>query len=192
MNEFVFTRDDFIEIVNQLPNMTDRFIMLALFEGIPTLQIQYIKLSDLNDYVVKLHNGETRNISHELSNIMHLADEEEDYISMRDEKRRYPYVDGDTLARPFISYKGPQNNFSISIGSRVRSCSKYVGMSSGITIKSIIESGRIEYIKRYSKEHQIDPMQMIDVKKYRILHESIFGNIQNFKVYKKMYSKYLT
>lgn len=192
MNEFVLTREDFLDIVNQLPNMTDRFIMLALFEGIPTLQIQYIRLSDLDDCVVKLHNGKTRNISHELSNIMHLADEEKDYVSMKDEKRRYPYVDGDILARPFISYKGPQNNFSISIGSRVRSCSKYVGMSSGITIKSIIESGRIEYIKRYSKEHKIDPIQMIDVKKYRILHESIFGNIQNFKVYKKMYSKYLT
>lgn len=190
MDEFIFTRDDFISMINELPNMTDQFIMLALFEGVPTLQLQYVKLDDLDGEVLTLHNGEKRTVSHKLSNIMHLADEEEDYISMSSGKRKYPYINGKELARPFISYKGVQNKFIVSIGGRIRQCAKYIGLSSGITIKSIIESGRIDFIKKYSKEHNIDPIEMINEKHYRIIHEEIFGKIQNFQVYKKMYTRY--
>ena len=192
MDEFVMSRQDFLSMINELPNLTDQFIMLALYEGIPTLQIQYVKLEDLNDGVVTLHNGETRNVSHRLSNIMHLADEEKEYVSMGKKQHIYPYVEGRELARPFISYKGVQNDFVVSIGGRIRTCSKYVGMPVGITIKSIIESGRIDFIKTYSEEHNIDPIQMIEDKNYRIYHEKIFGKIQNIKVYKKIYSKYFT
>ena len=60
-----------------------------------------------------------------------------------------------------------------------------------LTIKTIMESGRIHYIKTQSKKLGISPEEMITNSTYRELHETIYGELQNKMTYLNTYGKFL-
>lgn len=189
VNNIIMTRDELLETIHQFLNMSDRYVFLGLFEGIPLNAIGAVRLDDLNKNVLTLPDGSTRELSNELVNIMHLADEEESYMSMAEKRKGiFPYVDGcNTVLKPFVARKSVEKNAVLMVGNRIRRCIKYCHLSPGITIKSISKSGRIQFIKDKAKEFGIRTEVMASESQYRIMHEEIYGKVQNMKTFLLIY-----
>lgn len=191
LSNVVVTREELLSEIKDLPNTTDQFIFLGLFEGITMKDgaLYKVKPSDLDGNTLRLPNGKSIQISPELSHIIHMATEETDYITMGKRGKSYPYVDGEEIVRPIIYRKNQQfeENETIMIGTRMRKCVKYLGMSPSTTMKSIIESGRIHYIKETARRNNINPTDIINTPDYRIPMEERFGKIQNLTSYLQLY-----
>ena len=188
-----FTREELLSNIKDLPNYVDKFLFLGIFEGISPKNgaITEVKESDLKDgNKLELKSGVLLTISDELKHIIIQAAEEDDYYSMGNRQLVMNYEKGDTIIRP-LKRKNPQKNKTIMIGTRFRTCLKYLGMSPGVTLKDISESGRLDFIKRMMKEKNITKEQSIMDKEYRTIHEEIYGAIQNCTMYLKIYGRFL-
>lgn len=192
LDEKIFTQEELLEEIRHLPNYQDQFIILGLFEGIPTKNdcIRQVKISDLNGYELRLCNGETRTISKQLRHIMEEADKEVDYIVLSNTEKTIPYNIEPTIIKS-LNRKTSQRNTILLVGTRIRKCFKYLGYEEGITIRNLQDSGRIYFIKKYANENSVDIREMIFNSHLRIIHEDIYGKIQNLNAFWKMYKNYL-
>ena len=163
----------------------DKFIILGLFEGIPTVDdmITKVKISDLIGNTLVLENGEKRTISDELRNIMIKANDETEFFTLQGRLKPLessPYV---------IKYPESRMNQKVAFGYRLRKALTYIGIG-GLKVKDIIESGRFELIRHIMAEKHITLEQACQIP-YRELHESIYGRVQNTKTYTYLYTKIL-
>ena len=182
LRESVFTRDELIEKIKELPNYTDRFVLLGLFEGIPNDVICDVKLSDLSRDTITLSNGKKIDVSKELISIMNIANDEAEYISMTKTEKTFPYVYSNTIIKRTAKAKGNIMSNTVLVGSKVRRCAKYFGLPS-LTIKNLVESGRLHYISEIARENGITAEEVVKSKKYRKMFEDRYGKIQNLMTY---------
>ena len=187
----VITRERLIDSISELPNFSDKFIILGIFEGIsPRAEIMpKVKLSDLDGSILTLPNGIKINVSKELQAIMKYANNETEYIGMTKRNFVYEYIPSEYIIRHFISRKGVEDNPVIFIGTRLRKCFKWLGMQN-FTMKQLSESGRIDFIKRMMNDYNISLYDAINGKRYREMHETIYGTIQSRPNYINTYGKY--
>ena len=184
---FVFSREELLENISQLPNYSDRFIFLGLFEGIPRMDLARVTLDDLEGNTLHLKEKDLE-ISDELASIIQQAAEETTWTSMRATERVFDCEPGDTLIKK-LAREHAQSNPSIIIGSRFRECLKYMGLSTEISAKNIAESGRIEYIRKLMREND---MEMPDViSRFRPELEERYGKIQNLTTYAYTYGRFV-
>lgn len=186
----IFTREELLKEIKGLPNYTDRFVILGLFEGIPNADgiLTKIRLSDVTGNTLSLSNGKTLHISDELRHIMIQADEETGYVSMSRTERVYPYNDEDTILKQ-TAISRLNKNSTLLVGSRVRKSMTYIGRNY-ITIKNIIESGRLNFIKETSEKYGISPEEAIKKNPYKNMHEEIYGKVANKLTYWLIYEHY--
>lgn len=189
LDNSVISREDLVKSIRELPNFTDKFIILGIFEGISLKEMSEVKYSDLDGDVLNLSDGKQIHISNELQTIMKYAADETEYIGMTKNNFVYNYVQSDCIIKPFISRKGVQENPTLMIGTRLRKCSKYLGLPN-LTVKQIAESGRIYFIHNMIKENGISLHQALTEKRYNIKHETIYGHIQSRPNYVAVYGKY--
>lgn len=193
---FILTREKIIEDIKDIPNAQDKFIILGLFEGI-TLKNQNlpnVKISDFEGNIVHLAKGTDLQVSYELVQIAKSAAEELEYITLssKNVSRSTPYEPGhETILKPLMSKRGIIRNPSIIIGTRLRRIVSYLGWEEGITIKTVSESGRLEFIRTYAKRHNIKPEDFAVMAKYKPIHEQYYGTIQNGITYMKTYGAFL-
>lgn len=192
IEKMIISREELLKEIQELPNYTDRFMFLGIFEGITMKNhnLSNVKISDLNGNVVKLSDGTELPISNELVNIMHVAAEETTWISMGKREKEYQLVEGDTIIRPINAPNGVTENITIMIGGRIRRCAKFLGRPK-ITIKMLAESGRIDFIKRKAAEYGIKTEDMVFGSTHSLEQEKIYGKVQNKSIYMSMYGKYL-
>ena len=192
LENLIITRERLLDEIKHLPNFCDQFIFLGLFEGIPNKNqcLQNVKLSDLNGNELSLCDGTSRIISDELKHIMHQANDEDAYVSMGKTTMEFPYIYSETIIRQFKAKKGVLQNPTLIVGGRIRRCAAYLGLEN-LTIKTLMESGRIYYIVKESKKYGINPKEMITNQNYRELHETIYGKIQNHTTYLQTYGVFL-
>ena len=76
-----------------------------------------------------------------------------------------------------------------SLAQRMRNSFKWLGYE-GITIKLLMESGRIQLIKDLCKKNNITVREAITNHKYRTIHEDVYGRIQSVPVYMRTYGEY--
>jgi hypothetical protein len=192
LSKRIISREDLLNSISDLPNYCDRFIFLGLFEGIPVKDnaLINVKLSDLDGNILHLSNGNDLKISDELVHIMYQANEERTYQSLGG-KREFDYLPSNNIIRPLdpTKLRGSTSNPILIIGSRIRRCSKYMGYD--FTIKNIIESGRINYIKEIMEKYNISVNKAITEPKYKKMYENIYGHIQSTSVYLKTFGKIL-
>lgn len=182
LKETVFTRDELLSKIKELTNYTDRFVLLGLFEGIPNSVICDVKLSDLSGNSITLSDGKQLDISEELVRIMRHADEETEYISMTKTEKAFPYVPSDTIIKRTAKAKENVMSNTVVVGSKVRRCARYFGIPT-LTIKNLVESGRLHYISEIAKENGITVEEVIKGKKYRKMFEDRYGKVQNLMTY---------
>lgn len=186
----IVTRDQLLERIKDLPNYSDMFIFLGLFEGIPFKDDCLINanINDLNGNTLALSNGETREISDELKRIMLIASEQDKYISMGKFQSEMDYLPiPGQIIRPYNSKKGFSKKLKIAVTMRIRRCSEYMGLPEPMKIKELQESGRIDYIKKMMNKYNITFQQCIKETRYREEHQKIYGKIQNTVTYLALY-----
>ena len=197
LKDRLFTREELLEEINQLPNDSDKFIILSLFEGIPIRGgvMARITMDDLDGYELTLRNDTgiriaTRTITNELHHIMENANDEKSYTSMAKEQRSYPYdLSENTVIKTILSRRNALRCTDSALANRMRNCFRSLGHEN-ITVKSLMESGRIHFIKNYCKENNISWEAAVGDRVHRTIHEDIFGKIQSVPVYMRMYGKF--
>ena len=132
----------------------------------------------------------TRIISRELLHIMENASVEERYTSMASQQRSYPYDMTElTVLKPILSRKNALRCTDASLAQRMRNSFRFLGYE-GVTIKSLMESGRIQFVKDFCRENNVTVKEVITNRNYRIIHEDIYGKIQSVPVYFQTYGRF--
>lgn len=187
LRKMIMSRDELLDLLKELPNYSDMFILLGIFEGIPAKQgcMFNIKISNINGNKLTLPDKSVVTISDELKHIMHIAAEEDTHTSLPSKKKEfeYEYTDGDHVLR-HIKRNSIRPNEVLVIGSRMRKCADYLDKP-GLTIKALAESGRMWKISKIMKEKAVSLENA--VVKYRAEHEAIYGPMQNTVTYINTY-----
>lgn len=186
----IIARDELLREINKLPNYCDKFIILGIFEGISVTGdvMKNVKVSDLNGNHLALSNGITLTISDELKNIILDANDEMSYVGFTEIRpRKANYISGDTVLRYSEKYHG--NKSTVYIGTRMRRSMEFLGYEN-VTIKSLMESGRIQMCKELTAKRGVEPIDAVRDPNLRIIHEKIYGKIQNITTYIDTYGKF--
>lgn len=197
LHKLILSREEILSSIKELINFCDQFIILGLFEGIPVTDsvMKNVKLSDLDGNTLHLSNGRDLAVSDELVHIMRMADEEHDWISYSTKRKgAISYVEDGCIIRYTMRKNGiPYDMCSstIVIGARLRRAVKFIGWPENITIKSIMESGRIHMMYQLAAEYNISVEDTINKPQIREIHEKIYGKIQNYTTYMNTYGSAL-
>lgn len=189
LSTLILSREELLENIRALNNYADQFIFLGLFEGISAQNLINAGVSDLNGNKLRLHDGRIIIISDELRHIILMAAEETTWISTKKQQREYDYIPSDKIIRS-IDVKNPQTNMMLLLGGRFRGGLNYMGLPSEISRKDIMESGRLDYIRRIMKEKNLslDNVLHSDI---RNVIETRYGKIQNLTTYINIYGKFI-
>ena len=195
LGSIVVTREKLNEI-DELRNFCDQFILLGLFEGIPVKDdiMKSVKLSDLDGNTIHLKNGVDLEISDKLRSIMYKADEEDTWMSYKDKRGVEISYQNDGCIIRYTKTKGGKVSTSSStviIGMRLRKAIKFLGWSENITIKSIMESGRIDMMRKLAKEYNVPIEDTLRTLHIRKIHERIYGKVQNHSTWLSTYGRFL-
>ena len=197
LKDRVFSRKELLDELRELPNDSDKFIILGLFEGIPVKGgvMNRITIEDLsgNELILRNESGiriATRTISPELCTIMYDANAETTYTSMASKHKTWPYdLSETTVIKTILSKKNALRGSAAQLATRMRKSFNWQGYD-GVTMKSIMESGRLWFINKYCRENNLSSFSdAITNHDYRIIHEDIYGKIQSVPVYLRTYGE---
>ena len=193
LKRIMYTREELLETISHFNNYSDRYVFLGIFEGIPAnSDIGQVKVSDIKKDILTLTNGNKLPLSTELLHIIYMTDEEEYYEAIGERRvDKFPYIETDTILKPYKARRVVETKVSVIVGRRIRRCIKYLGVPDGVNVNTLTESGRIHFMKQYAKENGIPAKEMIIDMKLRKLHEALFGKIQNCTVYLNIYGSFL-
>lgn len=93
----IFSREELLDLIYELPNPKDRFLILALFEGIKGKDfsdITLLKPEDINGNICTLASGKQIEISDDLKDIIIATIAEDTYYSMSGHmQKKIPLID---------------------------------------------------------------------------------------------------
>ena len=188
LKALVVTRSQLLIDIKKLYNAGDKYIFLALFEGVPTRDsmIAKVRVEDLDGNLLTLTNRDEIDISDELVNIINEACAETEYIAYGIGGKTYQYEYSDTAFKTIARERKHIDNIKIQLGTRMRKAAAFLGYEN-MTAKTLTESGRIDFIQRYISEHNVTLDQMLH--EYRDIHERRFGKLQNTVTYSLTYGR---
>ena len=188
----IITREKLFDDIKLLPNESDKFIMLGIFEGIPISDdvMKNVKVSDLHGNVLELSNGNSIDISNELIHYMMAANEETEYQAFGKREIFIPFVPSPTVIKYTINNTSNNMTSTVVIGARFRRCIKFLEMPNGTTIKTLSESGRLDYMGVLADRYHVGMEETITIPEIRLIHEKRYGKIQNQTTYLNTYGKF--
>ena len=182
------SRKVLMESINMLHNYTDKFLILGLYEGIPRRYLDEAKFSDLNeDGTALIINGKEFHISSQLRNIIDGCNDETEYVGYGKGGSRQ-YVDSEYIIKQ-TSEKSASNR-GLVISQRLRKCEMQMGWNLQLIAKDIMESGRMEMIRKIMEDNNITVNTAVN-QPYRAMHEEVYGKIQNITTYLATYGKFI-
>ena len=161
---------------NELPNPSDRFLLLGLFEGISGND--YIEFSELEKKDINVENCEIdlpergkAKFSRQLCNYGIDSAEENIYTSLTVKSKEVKLVESEYIIKRWGNVQEGASQFRKGrrIYSRIRRIFKYLGVDSYLKPGDIANSGVIDWLNRKGKESGIG------AKKY------LFDNLQDVK-----------
>lgn len=165
----ILTRQQLSEGLNKLVNPIDKFIILALFEGIRGEKYQDITLANINQIkgnTIKLISGRTVNISNELKNYAMEANDTYVYYTLRGDRELA--LHGDNIFKHKDSSRSNDLDTMAQAIKRkiINICRDALNVDDNITIRGndIILSGKIHYMKEAAKTYDC-PVNMLHHKK---------------------------
>ena len=155
LKKSIITRKTLYELIDGLINPSDAFIMLALFEGIDGemyCELTNLKMSDFNGNKVKLCTGRELTVSSKLVELAKESNEEKKYYSLVKNKG-FTFLIEDLIIKNYPNCRqDSQYNKSRRIYHRVRRNFEDIGIDKYMKPKSLLDSGKIDYINTRSKE----------------------------------------
>ena len=174
------TRGELYSIINsgRIENISDAFLMLALFEGIcgsAYIEILELTPSDFNGNIVKLCSGRTLEVSDKL---VQLAMESAKTFDFQLNNRLCKFPDDDM--RCFKMYRrniDDRNRKFVVIRRLVALKDRF--NCNALGGKELMESGRLEMIKDYMGKHNCDLMKCLDDAEFKKEMEFRYGTLQS-------------
>lgn len=155
LSKLIISREDIVRIIDELLNYTDRYMMLAFFEGICGIRYSEMvnaTIDDIDGDVISLCSGRVIPISDKLKEIAEFAVAEESYQTYGPSGKCIKYSD---LNPSGAIFKVVKKNRPIADDSsmvqivcrRFVKALDYLGLPKRMTIKNMILSGKINFIK---------------------------------------------
>ena len=155
LSKLIISREDIIRIIDELSNYTDRYMMLAFFEGICGIRYSEMVnaiIDDIDGDMISLCSGRVIPISDKLKEIAEFAAAEESYQTYGPSGKCIKYSD---LNPSGAIFKVVKKNRPIADDSsmvqivcrRFVKAVDYLGLPKRMTIKNMILSGKINFIK---------------------------------------------
>lgn len=195
VDDKIVTREQLLSTINKLINPSDKFLLLATFEGLATgghADMCNLELTQFKKNKVHLESGRVLSVSKELCNLAIESSEEYFYYSTLGlSDKAYPFKKDDTrvMKRLYNTVNDSLINY------RRVAYSKYARIntlfdSKAYTYGHLIESGRIDLIKRTMKDKDIpDPRKAMAACKEELALR--YGEIQAVGRFLTKYGKYL-
>lgn len=190
----IVTREQLLQIIKEFKNPSDKFICLALYEGLfgkEFTELADLYLSDFDGNMVTLSTGRVLEVSDELIKYAAEAANTYEYIpyNINGKCDFYPCSQSDghvvkvVITRNNFSDKVQGYTFSI----KLKTLKRYYGYEC-ISGNALKESGRIEMIQKICKDENIDPKTCL------IRHPEIeyrYGKLNSRVAYIDKYSDFL-
>jgi len=154
----IITRETLYDWIRQLPNPSDGFVMLALFEGIKGkefCEIINLKMSDFEENTVTLCTGRKFKVSDKLVELAKESNETLDYYSITGKgKKQVQLMAEDLVVKNYPNCDDNVDTFTLGrrIYRKVIRSFDFLGVSEWMKPNSLVESGKIDYINNRSKE----------------------------------------
>lgn len=154
----IITRETLYDLLQQLPNPSDKFVILALFEGIKGkefCEIVNLKMSDFEGNTVTLCTGRKIKVSDKLIELAKESNETLDYYAITGEgEKMVQLMDEDLIIKNYPNCNNCVDTFILGrrIYRKVIRTFDFLGVSEWMKPNSLVESGKIDYIKSRSKE----------------------------------------
>ena len=194
----IVTRETLYSWLEDIPNPSDAFIMIALFEGIrgrDFCEIVNLQMKDFSGNKVKLCTGRELTVSDKLIELANISDTTMEYYAVnRDKIRVLPYLDEDIIVKNFHNCKTEMDPYGQGrrIYRRLMRNFEYLGVEQWMSASSLEESGRINFIKNRSKELGISPKEFIFSDYVDEIDYKYETNLKKLKVsYFKKFEEYL-
>lgn len=155
LSKLIISREDLVRVIDELPNYTDRYMMLAFFEGICGIrysEMTSLKIDDISGNKATLRSGRVLTISDKLKEIAEFAAAEESYQTYGPAGKVVKYSDLNSSGAIFkvIKKNRPIADDSSMVQVVCRRFVKaldYLGLPKRMTIKNLMVSGKLNFIK---------------------------------------------
>lgn len=183
--------------INELPNPSDQFVLLFLFEvGKSTdfLDIFYAKMTDIDVYnnTIKLKSGRTVKVSNKLINIARDCDIEKKYYPISGNANKImPLLDLGYIIKHYPNTNLDTSDYQRGRGiyRRANRIFNFLG-SPWLNPNAIVESGKLNMIVDKAKEYDMTPMEYLYSDNITEV-ENQYGVKILQKMYSRKYSEYL-
>lgn len=165
-NKQIIPASIIMEWVNELSNPKDQFILLGLFEGIKGkdfCELANLRPEDVQGNTAKLCTGREVIISNKLRYIIDNCITEKFYYPING-KRKAQLVDNGFVIKEYCNVADNQSDFQRgrTIYTTISKIFKYFDVYPVVKANSVYESGKIDMIKRCSKELGISNIEFIN------------------------------
>lgn len=196
------TKEGFLEFINQMENAQDRFVFMAMFEGIKGKEYSEIidlKISDINynNNTVKLSSGRTMKVSEEFISICEKADAQTIYSTLVHETIRADLAERELIPSTRI-YKEKVNSRGIDLPRTVYNTIlrniNFLGYDNkSLTVKMLRDYGFIYYLNERAKENNMSTVDLLygDRDLFEDLLEKYYFNYNTKKRFIIEYKDYL-
>lgn len=159
----IVSRETIISWCNKLPNARDKYVLLGIFEGLKSKNFKGIidlRYEDVTGNQLKLSDGRVINVSDDLIRYIEMCKTETHYQGLNDVSGKVSaLIDEGYVLKRFVNSK--QRPTYDLIWTQLKRILKFVEAYHGITIMDIQNSGKIDMIKRRSKELNMTPKEYI-------------------------------
>lgn len=167
MNQKVVSRDKITEWCNQMPNPSDAFCLLALFEGLKGsgyLEIAYARMEDFENNVFTSYQGRQIKISDELVNFAILSNETLEYQSItREMKHAVDLIDNGRIIKDYPNVRANESLPILRrrIQTKLVRIFDYLGILNWMNGNDVRMSGVIHLINSNSKKINVTGKQYL-------------------------------
>ena len=151
------TRLQLIEMISQLPNASDEFLLLALFEGISGkeyCELTNLKKTDFNGNEVTLCTGRKIKISNVLLNLAEEAGNTYEYYPVNSDKReKFPFdLSDEKIIKDYYNAEESTSDFQMGrrIYRKLRRIFAFLGIEY-MSANALVESGKVHFINERCK-----------------------------------------
>lgn len=163
LNSKIITREQLLQIINQITNPRDQFTMIALFEIGKSKDFQELinlEMADIKNNEILFPSGRKAKVSDKFIEYAAKANETLEYIGPAG--KVVPLIENGKIIK---KSKNTYNDSDFNEGRRIYYSLKRIvdllGLSKWITPNALVESGKIHMIKELAKQHNITPEEVV-------------------------------
>ncbi len=194
VNDSIITRKELISLCNKMPNVSDSFLLLAIFEGLSGTGMEdliNLNISQFKGNKVHLESGRVLTVSDELIKYAEESSETYNFYSADARNKLYYKETDDRILKALCNtkdYDPDSDRGRINLVNKLTRLRKRYERDC-LTYSHLIESGRIHLVQKYMEEDHAS-----DIRKCMYDHKDEldlrYGKISSYNRYLLKYSEY--